>query len=63
MKNLLICRRTFIATLGIVCCTALGAYLKIDVTLAIMGAVASICGANAAEASMKAKFKDGKNEF
>lgn len=53
MKHLLNCRRTYIATLGILCCTVLGAYLKIDVSLAIMGAVASICGANATEAIMK----------
>lgn len=63
MKNLFYCRRTFIATLGIIACTALGAYLKLDVSLAIMGAVASICGANAAEASMKAKFKGKEGEF
>jgi uncharacterized membrane protein YadS len=58
MRHLLTCRRTYIATLGILCCTVLGAYLKIDVSLAIMGAVASICGANATEAIMK---KDSKN--
>lgn len=53
MKHLMNCRRTYIATLGILCCTLLGAYLKIDVSLAIMGAVASLCGANATEAIMK----------
>lgn len=63
MKNLLICRRTFITTLGIICCTALGAYLKVDVSLAIMGAVASICGANAAEGAFKEKFKGKSNDF
>lgn len=55
MKNLLICRRTYIATLGILCVTALGAYLKIDVSWAIMGAVTAICGANASEAIFKGK--------
>jgi hypothetical protein len=57
MKHLVNCRRTYIATLGIVCCTLLGAYLKIDVSLAIMGAVASIAGANATEAIMKKDTK------
>lgn len=57
MKHLLTCRRTYIATLGIICCTVLGAYLKIDVSLAIMGAVASICGANVTEAIMKKETK------
>jgi len=57
MKNLISCRRTYIATLGILCCTVLGAYLKIDVSLAIMGAVASIAGANASEAVFKKETK------
>ena len=57
MKHLITCRRTYIATLGIVCCTLLGAYLKMDVSLAIMGAVASIAGANSAEAIMKKETK------
>lgn len=57
MKHLLTCRRTYIATLGIICCTLLGAYLKMDVSLAIMGAVASIAGANSAEAIMKKETK------
>jgi hypothetical protein len=57
MKHLLACRRTYIATLGIICCTLLGAYLKIDVSLAIMGAVATIAGANSAEAIMKKDTK------
>jgi hypothetical protein len=51
------CRRTYIATLGIICCTLLGAYLKVDVSLAIMGAVASIAGANASEAVFKKESK------
>lgn len=57
MKHLITCRRTYIATLGIICCTLLGAYLKMDVSLAIMGAVASIAGANSAEAIMKKETK------
>jgi hypothetical protein len=57
MKHLLTCRRTYIATLGIICCTLLGAYLKVDVSLAIMGAVASIAGANASEAVFKKESK------
>jgi hypothetical protein len=57
MKYLMSCRRTYIATLGIICCTLLGAYLKIDVSLAIMGAVASIAGANSAEAVFKKETK------
>jgi len=57
MKHLMTCRRTYIATLGIICCTLLGAYLKVDVSLAIMGAVASIAGANASEAVFKKESK------
>ena len=57
MKYLMSCRRTYIATLGIICCTLLGAYLKVDVSLAIMGAVASIAGANASEAVFKKESK------
>lgn len=53
MRYLLNCRRTYTATLGILCCTALGAYLKIDVSLAILGVVSSIAGANASEAIFK----------
>jgi hypothetical protein len=55
MKNLFHCRRTFIAAFGIACTTYLGIHNGIDVSLAIMGAVASICGANSAEAIFKKK--------
>lgn len=58
MKHLATCRRTFIAALGIICCTGLGMYLKMDVSFAIMGAVASIAGANSAEAIMKKETKN-----
>lgn len=57
MKQLLSCRRTYIATLGMICVTGLGIYLKIDVSLALLGIVSSIAGANAIQATLKEKFK------
>lgn len=57
MKRLLTCRRTFIAVFGILCTTYLGIHNHIDVSLAIMGAVVSICGANASEAIFKKETK------
>lgn len=49
MKSLFSCRRTFIAFVGIACMTYLGIHNNLDVSLAIMGTVTSICGANAFE--------------
>lgn len=57
MRNLFLCRRTFITTLGIACLTSLGVLHGADVAWAIAGCVGAICGANAAEASMKHKHK------
>jgi hypothetical protein len=57
MKNFMVCRRTFIATLGIICMTVLGIHNNIDVSLAVMGAVASIAGANASEGIFKKEPK------
>lgn len=55
MKHVFKCRRTFVAVLGIVCLTLLGLVNNLDVGVAVAGCVAAICGANAAEASMKHK--------
>lgn len=55
MRKLTTCRRTFISTLGIVALTLLGLVQGIDTSVAIAGCVAALCGANAAEASMKHK--------
>lgn len=49
MKRLLNSRRTYVATLGIICITALGVYLKIDVSMTIATIVVSIAGSNAIE--------------
>lgn len=55
MSRILKCRRTFVAVLGIVCLTLLGLVNGLDVGAAVAGCVTAVCGANAAEASMKHK--------
>jgi hypothetical protein len=55
MKKILNCRRSIVALVGIGCLLALGLHNGLDVSLAIAGCVASICGANAFEASKKSK--------
>ena len=49
MKKILNCRRSIVALVGIGCLLALGLHNGLDVSLAIAGCVASICGANALE--------------
>jgi len=49
MKNLLYCRRSTVTILGIICLTGLGIYQGTDVSYAVAGCVAAICGANAFE--------------
>jgi hypothetical protein len=58
MKNVLLCRRTFIAVLGIISTLALGLINQLDVSLAIAGMVTSICAANAYEGAAKGKAND-----
>ena len=55
VKNVLLCRRTYIATLAIVALTALGLYNHLDVALSIAGVAVGLAGSNAAEAAMKAR--------
>lgn len=54
MRNFMICRRTFLATLGILCLTGLGAYKGMDVSLSVAGIVAAVAGANSYEKSKTA---------
>lgn len=50
MKHIWCCRRTFISLIGIVCLTGLGFYTAdVSVAMAISGAIAALCGANAWE--------------
>ena len=55
MKKILNCRRSIVALVGIGCLLALGLHNGLDVSLAIAGCVASVCGANAFQASKKPK--------
>lgn len=50
MKRIWLCRRTFITLAGLLALLALGLKNNLDVSLAIAGCVAAICGANAMEA-------------
>ncbi len=49
MKNLMYCRRTFIATFSIILLTALGLVNKTDVSMAIATIAVGLAGANAYE--------------
>jgi hypothetical protein len=44
------CRRTFVATVGILCLTILGLLIKVEVAGAIATCVLAVCGANSAQA-------------
>ncbi len=49
MKKLFNCRRTVVALFSIACLTYLGVDKGIDVSIAIAGIVAAVCGANSYE--------------
>jgi len=55
MKNILICRRTFICTLTLLLLVVLGLVDKIDVSMAMASVAIGLAGANSLENSMKAK--------
>ena len=56
MKNLTMCRRTFIAFTGILACVALGIFThSADASTAIALITASLAGANAYEGAAKSK--------
>jgi len=54
-KKILQCRRSLIAVFSIACLTYLGVERGIDVSIAIAGIVAAVCGANSYENVGRAK--------
>lgn len=57
MKNLLLCRRTFIALAAIAALTGLGVALSLDTSMAIASVAIALAGSNAAESAYKSKFQ------
>lgn len=57
MKNLLLCRRTFIALIAIGSLLAMNLVSSTDTSAWIASVAIALAGSNAAEASMKAKFQ------
>ncbi len=55
MLKLLQCRRTYVATLAIICLTAIGLFKGADVSTALASVAIGLAGANAYEAKDKAK--------
>jgi len=56
MKKIWNCRRTYLATLGIICLTTLGLTVGMDgVAIAIAGIVGAVAGANAYQKSKAAQ--------
>ena len=55
MKNILYCRRTFIAALAICCLTALGILKDMDVAMALASVAIGLAGANSYEKASTAK--------
>lgn len=53
MKRVWTCRRTAVTMFGMLVLLTLGVLNKLDVSLAIVGCVGAICGANAFEAVKK----------
>lgn len=51
MRNFMICRRTFICTLAILCLTSIGLYKGVDVSMALASVAIGLAGANAYERS------------
>lgn len=56
MKNVLVCRRTFIAVISITALLVLG-WRGMDVSTSIAVIAVGLAGANAGEAAMKTKFQ------
>lgn len=57
MKQLLYCRRTFIAIISIACLTALGMVRGMDVAMALASVAIGLAASNAAENGMKNRGK------
>jgi hypothetical protein len=55
MKNFMLCRRTFIATLSIICLTAIGIVNHMDVSMALASVAIGLAAANAHERASKSK--------
>lgn len=55
MKNVLLCRRTFIACMSILCLTALGLVKGMDVAMSLASVAIGLAGANSFEAAAKSK--------
>jgi hypothetical protein len=55
MKKIFNCRRSVVSLVGITSLLVLGLNNSFDVSLAITGCVAAICGANAFEATKRPK--------
>lgn len=55
MRNIMVCRRTFICTLAILCLTAIGLYKGVDVSMALASVAIGLAGANAYEMAGKRK--------
>lgn len=62
MRNILICRRMFIAVLAICCLTGLGVYRDIDVSMAIASVAVGLAASNAAEGAAKSRSAFRKEE-
>lgn len=62
MKNILFCRRTFIAVLSIGCLTALGIYKEHDVSMALASVAVGLAASNAAEGAAKTRLTFRKED-
>lgn len=59
MKYIMLCRRTFMATLGMVILAGLGAYKGMDVAPSIAAIAMGLAAANSYEKSNKSKTRTG----
>lgn len=57
MRNVLICRRTFIALVAIFSILAMALVNHVDTSAALASVAMALAGSNAAEAAFKAKFQ------
>jgi hypothetical protein len=56
MKNILLCRRTFIAFISIAALLAMNLVNTLDTSSAVAAVAIALAGSNAAEGALKAKF-------
>lgn len=62
MKNVLLCRRTFIAVLSLVSLVTIAIINHADVSMAVASIAVALAGANSVENTLKSKFENAPKD-